>query len=169
MGGYTLAFSYFMHRSDQQIVKQIYDNKINSAKLIEIKVPVNLPYITDWKEYEQVQGQIQLNGTYYNYVRLKMTHDTMSLICIPNTVKTNLAKANVIMANEMNDVPLSKKGHDNSSSLKKSGLENEFSTSVYRYVFTIMKDPLKSEFHPLSTLLTHPYIDSPGKPPNSIA
>jgi hypothetical protein len=157
-----------MNRSDQQITKQIYDNKINSAKLFEIKVPVNLPYITDWKDYEQIEGQIQLNGTYYNYVRLKMAHDTMSLICIPNTVKTNLAKANIIMAKDMSDVPLSKKGQDNTSSLKKGSFENQYSYKISYYHFTPFYNTLKADFNPIVLLPSKPYIDSPGKPPDTI-
>jgi hypothetical protein len=41
------------------MVKQIFDNKIDDAKLIEIKIPVNMPTIQDWTEYEEIVGQIQ--------------------------------------------------------------------------------------------------------------
>jgi hypothetical protein len=143
----------------------MYDNKIDSAKLIELRVPVSMPTIQDWTEYEHISGQIQLNNAYYNYVRLKMTRDTMYLICLPNNVKTNLEKANIIMAKNLNDVPMSKKG-TTTSTVKQvdSGYDN-----VYQI--------LKCDFTPLAKLvriidltsayhLSNPYIESPGKPPN---
>ena len=115
MGGYSLLFQYYIHQSDVKMVKEIFDNKVDNAKLIEIKIPVNMPTIQDWDEYEVITGQIQLKDAYYNYVRLRMTRDTMYFVCVPNTNKTRLVNANIITAKEINDVPISKKGHDSDS------------------------------------------------------
>jgi len=164
LGGYALVINYFIHQSDVTIVKKMYNDK--SAKLIELKVPVNMPTLQDWTEYEHVEGQIQLNNAYYDYVRLKMTRDTMYLVCLPNVTKANLEKANLIMAKNLNDVPLSKKAANNSSTKKAElGYDN-----VYQVI--------KCDFAPIAKLvkvfrgnsymaLTHPYIESPGKPPNT--
>ncbi|HTD39007.1 MAG TPA: hypothetical protein VK671_00200, partial [Mucilaginibacter sp.] len=102
LGGYMLAFQYFMNMSDNQIVKQLYDNKISNGELIQLKIPVHMPTLDDWTDYANIQGQVQVKDAYYNYVRLKMTKDTLYLICLPNTVKANLAKANIIMTKNLN-------------------------------------------------------------------
>lgn len=164
LGGYELVFKYFIHQSDVQIVKQMYDNKFNSQKLIEIKVPVNMPTIQDWAEYEQVTGQIQLNGGYYNYIRIKMTRDTMSLICLPNKVKENLIKANIIAAKNLNDVPLSKKG--TTTSTKKVISEYDHVYQVLKCDYVAFEERSSPTINTLSLQLTDPYIESPGKPPN---
>ena len=168
MGGYTLFYQYYIHQSDVQMVKQIFDNKIDNAKLIEIKIPVNMPTIQDWNDYEVIQGQIQLKDAYYNYVRLKMTRDTMYFICIPNTVKTRLEKANIITAKEINDVPLSKKGQDPLT--KKINTLSEYNLQAFKY-----EHPAFESYH-LTQCTTSPYIElnkpfiaSPGKPPDFIA
>jgi hypothetical protein len=166
LGGYMLVFQYFMHRSDVQIVKQLYENKVDNVKLVELKVPVSMPTIQDWPEYEHIQGQIQLNNAYYNYVRLKMTKDTMYLICLQNDTKTKLEKANIIMAKNVADVPLSKKGASNSS--------NKKADQAYDHVYQV----LKCDYSPTEKLvkesgsfrlghLSDPYIKSPCKPPNT--
>jgi hypothetical protein len=165
MGGYSLLFQYYIHKSDVQMVKEIFDNKINEAKLIEIKIPVNMPTIQDWTEYEVIQGQIQLKDAFYNYVRLRMTRDTMYFVCIPNTVKTHLVNANIITAKEINDVPLSKKGHD--GSIKKVSLLSEYNLQAFQYHYTEFETVLKSNDKSLSINLNSPFIDSPVKPPNS--
>ncbi|HAL82863.1 MAG TPA: hypothetical protein DCO83_12015 [Mucilaginibacter sp.] len=92
IGGYSLLFQYYINKADEQMVKEIFDNKIDTTQLIQLKIPVNMPTIQDWTDYEVVEGQIQLKDAYYNYVRLKMTHDTMYFVCLPNATKTRLVK-----------------------------------------------------------------------------
>lgn len=165
LGGYTLVFQYFIQRSDVEIVKQMYDNKESSAKLIELKVPVHMPTIQDWADYEHVTGQIQLSDGYYNYVGIKMTRDTMSLLCLPNHVKDKLVKANLIIAKDINDVPLSKKG---AAPVMKKVIE------LYNEPYQLLKNDKRS-FTELAKPVVyssiqhpdHPYIESPGKPPNT--
>jgi hypothetical protein len=165
LGGYNLLFKYFIHESDVQMVKQMYDNKINSAKLIELKVPVNMPTIQDWTEYEHIAGQIQLNNAYYNYVRLKMTRDTMYLICLPNNVKADLEKANIIVAKNINDVPMSKKG-TTTPSVKKVDFGYDNVYQVLHCDYTPIAKLVNVIDHNTAAHLTSPYIESPGKPPN---
>jgi hypothetical protein len=167
IGGYTLFFEYYIHQADVQMVKQIFDNKIDNTKLIEIKIPVNMPTVNDWTEYEVIEGQIQLKDAYYNYVRLKMTHDTMYFVCIPNTVKTHLVKANIITANQINDVPITKKGHD--ASFKKINTLSDYNLQAFKYHYQEFETQLKPNDKPVSFKLNSPFIDSPGKPPNFIS
>ena len=161
-----LAFQYFMNRSDNQIVSQLYSNGANSSKLIKLKIPVHMPTLDDWTDYANIQGQVQVKDAYYNYVRLKMTKDTLYLICLPNTVKANLAKANIIMTKNLNDIPLSKKGPNNSSTKKAESTYDHFYQIVkcdYTPLAELVKINVRSEvFH-----LSNPYIESPGKPPNA--
>ncbi len=166
LGGYQFVFQYFIHQSEVQIVKEIYENKIDATRLVEIKIPVHLPGIKKWDNYVRDCGQLQLKGVYYNYLRYKMSPDTMSFICIANSVKTRLVSANLVIAKEINDVPLSKKGHD--SSQKKVNTSNEYSFTAVDYQFMAFSTLLKPSTGPISYQLNNPYIESPGKPPNSI-
>lgn len=164
MGGYDLAFKYLIHQSDVQIVKKMYNEKNGAAKLIELKIPVHMPTIQDWTEYAHISGQIELNDGYYNYVGLKMTRDTMSLLCLPNHVKDLLVKGNLIVAKNLSDVPLGKKGPDPVSKKVDQGYDNVYQVirCDYRQFAEQMKlVVIKEKIH-----TDHPYIESPGKPPN---
>jgi hypothetical protein len=147
-----------------QIVKEIYENKVDSTKLVEIKLPVHLPGIRDWSTYVVDHGQLQLKGVYYNYLRYRITRDTMSFICIANSVKTRLVSANLIIAKEISDVPISKKEHE--SSLKKISFGNEYNLQQMHYQFLAFAKVLKINVSPISYHLNFPFIESPGKPPN---
>jgi hypothetical protein len=164
-GGYTLFFQYFIHRSETQMVKQIYENKVDATQLVQIKIPVHMPQMQDWPDYEHVQGQVQLKDNYYNYVGVKMTRDTMYLVCIANSVKTRLVSANLIVAKDVSDVPLTKKGSEQSSVKKASG-GFEYNMPALHYSFVTFSQTLKGHENPISAKLTNPYIESPGKPPN---
>ena len=166
LGGYMLAFQYFMNRSDNQIVSQLYSNGANSSKLINLKIPVHMPTLDDWTDYANIQGQVQVKDAYYNYVRLKMTKDTLYLICLPNTVKANLAKANIIMTKNLNDIPLSKKGPNNSSTKKAESTYDHF-YQIVKCDYTPLAELVKINTHSEVFHLSNPYIESPGKPPNT--
>ena len=163
-GGYGLFFQYFIHQSEVQMVKQIYENKVDATQLIQIKLPMHNPQMQDWPDYEHVQGQIQLKDNYYNYVGVKMTKDTMYLVCIANSVKTRLVSANLIVAKDVSDVPLSKKGSE--AQVKKAAGGIEYNNPIVYYSFVTFSQTLKGHENPISTKLTNPYIESPGKPPN---
>ena len=150
------------------MVKQLFDNKISDDKLLEIKIPVNFPTLTDAGDtYTSVAGQIQLKDAYYNYIKLKVTRDTMYFICLPNTTKTRLVNANVITAKEISDVPINKKGHDTAA--KKINSLSEYNLQSFIYNYTAFGKNLKTDNKFVNTIINSPFIDSPGKPPNAIS
>lgn len=166
MGGYALFYQYFIHQADVQMVKEVYNDKINDSRFIELKIPVHMPTVTDWTDYEVVAGQVQLKDAYYNYVKLKMTRDTMYFICLPNTTKTRLIAANIITAKEVSDVPMSKKGEQ---AIKKVSTSDEYSLPVFKYQYAAFETLFKPGYKNVSVVISSPYIESPGKPPNFIS
>jgi hypothetical protein len=166
IGGYSLLFQYYIHKADEQMVKEIFDNKIDTTQLIQLKIPVNMPTIQDWADYEVVAGQIQLKDAYYNYVGLKMTRDTMYFVCLPNATKTRLVNANIITAKEIADVPLSKKGQEPAS--KKANTLSDYNLQAFKYSYSAHGIFQKLNKAPEFVTLDDPFIESPGKPPNSI-
>ena len=126
-----------------------------------------MPTIQDWDEYEEIVGQVQLKDAYYNYVKLKMTRDTMYFICLPNATKTRLVNANVIAAKDFADVPLSKKGQDPVS--KKVNTLSEYNLQTFKYSYAVVGISVKKNNAMLSFQLINPFIESPGKPPNFVA
>ena len=68
-------FQYLVVRSDTKLVQQLDDNHYNSKDLVEIKIPLNSPYITNTKGYERYDGSIELKGVQYNFVKRKIYND----------------------------------------------------------------------------------------------
>ena len=104
-------YEYFVYQSDKHFNEQISMNKYAVDDLVSVKVPVNMPTIDDWKDYSYVSGQIKFKDNSYNYVKLKMTKDTIFLMCIPNYKKTKLLNQNIIDARKIADIPVNRKDH----------------------------------------------------------
>jgi hypothetical protein len=94
LGGYRLVLNYFEKKADKLLVQKIDNNHYNEADLITIKIPLNLPYTVDRAEFERCDGTLNINDTFYNYVKRKLSNDTLILQCIANNKKTKLNKEN---------------------------------------------------------------------------
>jgi len=106
---------------------------------------------------------VEFNGTHYNYVKRKISNDTLYILCQPNYSKTKLVNEKTNYAGAVNDSPLNKKFP--TSSLKKDIHPGEYNQPNYEYytdnTFTIISisAPLKSS--KLPTVFYHVV----GKPP----
>ncbi len=91
--GYRIWFCYQQQRSNQQLTASLDKTEYNDKDLITIKVPLSLPFFTNWPEFERYDGSIEVEGQHYNYVKRKVYNDTLILLCIPNNERTRLANA----------------------------------------------------------------------------
>jgi len=110
-GGYLLLFQYLIFRSDERMANTIQHHQYNKTELVQVKVPMHLPNVVNWDNYEQINGEMQLKGHYYKYVGLKITRDTMFLLCLPDNKKTRLENEHIQLAKQENDSPTSKRAH----------------------------------------------------------
>jgi len=79
-------------------------------------------YTPDWPEYKRFDGEVEMNGIHYNYVKRKLSNDTLYLLCIPNRDRTKLAAAKLNYLGDSNDVtsPLNGKKTPASGSVQKA-------------------------------------------------
>jgi hypothetical protein len=91
--GYRLVTSLLQQQADIELQSTVEQNRYNNEDLVEIRVPLNLPYQTDWKEFQSYDGKIQVDGVDYRYVKRKVEKGQLVLLCIPNHSKTHLTTA----------------------------------------------------------------------------
>jgi hypothetical protein len=117
--GYFLLQAY-IKSSDNDLIKQLDEHQYDEAQLVEIKIPIRLPYATDEAEYQRIDGEIEFSGTYYNYVKRKISRDTLYVLCLPNKSKTRIVSAGNKLIKHVNDAPASEKNEEGSKKLIKS-------------------------------------------------
>jgi hypothetical protein len=164
--GYMLLFQYFIDRSDSIVFDQINNNRYKPTDLVEIKIPANFKTIENWNEYAPISGQVKLSDTCYNFAYLKMTRDTMYLLCIPNHEKARLKNAKIIYAKQISDIPINEKSR--LPLIKLSIFESDYHYPAMAFHGAIPADVVKilPDYAFLNIIKTS--IGIPGQPPDGL-
>ena len=125
--GYRWLFSTIEESATADLEQKIAAGKYNDDQLVEIQIPLNMPYYSD-KDYENVYGETDWNGEHYRYVKRKVSGNTLYLLCLPNKEKTNIAKVKNEFTKAVNDVPGNKQGSQEKNNFIKL-LTTEFKVS----------------------------------------
>jgi hypothetical protein len=153
---------------NDQLEVRLDNNAYDESHLIELKIPIHLPYLTTWSSYQRYNGEIEINGILYKYVKRKVANDTLFLMCIANTKKMHLETAKDDFFKISNDLMQNNnsKKSDNSKSAFKN-LQGEYD----RYSFVLNTiSPVDGPQHcwlPVQSqnLPSSPHI-SPEQPPD---
>ena len=163
--GHLALYEFFVYQSDRLFNEQISMNKYSLDDLVSVKVPVSMPTIQDWTDYQCISGQIKFKSNSYNYVKVKMTRDTLYLMCVPNYKKTILINKNIIDARKIADIPVNKKEH---VPFGKMASLSAFNYQVVQYRFFSPISALnRAVFHIGSDIVTC-CITSPAQPPEAL-
>jgi hypothetical protein len=103
-GGYRLVFDRLEAQTGNRMITRIDADAYDERELVEVRVPVNLPYQANWPEFERYNGEIYMDGVHYNYVKRKLHNDTLILLCLPNQEKTYLLNARETFFSLVNDL-----------------------------------------------------------------
>jgi hypothetical protein len=112
LGGYKLMLRSFEWRADRRMEARIDASRFEESELREIRVPVNLPYHSDWADFEPYSGTVEIGGVHYNYVKRRLVKDTMVLLVLPNTDRTRITHARETFYTLVNDLGLSDEGKE---------------------------------------------------------
>ena len=85
------------------------NQQYDASDLIELRVPLNLPYISDWKDFENYAGETTINGQHYRYVKRKLEKGELVFLCLPNQNGDQLQKAGNEFFKQVNDIPSTEK------------------------------------------------------------
>lgn len=102
--GYKGVFLYLEQEADSRIEARIRNLDELDKQLIAVKIPINLPYQTDWREFESVDGEMTFKGKTYKYVKRKVLRDTLILLCIDHKEKSELLKSSADYFAQVNDL-----------------------------------------------------------------
>jgi hypothetical protein len=120
--GYELYTAILQDQADKSMVTSLDQNNYTDSDLISIKVPAtHLSSYVNTKEFQRVDGKIEIEGVQYNYVKRRITEDSLELLCIPNKTATQLQTAKnefFKLVNDLQHPGQSKKTDQHSSSFK---------------------------------------------------
>lgn len=89
--GYRLLTLYLQEKASSELTEELSGNKYSDEELISLKVPVtHLSYYHNSKEFEWVDGAIEIGGIEYKYVKRRIYQDTLEVMCVPDQAAIQL-------------------------------------------------------------------------------
>lgn len=167
--GYKLVFYYMQQQADRQLETSLDNGSYNEADLITIKIPLSNPYQLNHPEFERVDGEINVKGIIYKYVKRKICDGQLVLLCLPDKNKMRLQEAKNDFFKVTNDLA-QHNGSKNAPS-KNTGFkiaDNDYMQSCNEYSFAcflIQYSRLGRCTEP--ALLSAPHV-SPEQPPDML-
>jgi hypothetical protein len=163
MGGYLPLYNYLINKADEQQVSVVERQEYADSELIVVKTALHLPYFTGNSDYTRVDGRIEMNGTQYNYVKRKVSNDTLYLLCIPNQKKTALYAEKNSLSGQYAEAPSANKNQK--STVKKTSPLSEYNCPEHRQDSPAAAAHEKKQYFPTTSSLRNNLPDHPFPPP----
>jgi hypothetical protein len=163
--GYRLAIAMFETEIDAALQLRLEQQAYNENDLVELRIPINLPYYSDWNEFESFEGETTINGQHYRYVKRKLSGGELILLCLPNKPKDQLKKAGQEYAKQVGDF---------GAPQKKTGKERF--TKIFTSDYTCLQEPARTSFQNMhkpialrfAANLSSRDITPPAQPPDHL-
>jgi hypothetical protein len=103
--GYRLLSGYLQTQADARLEARLDQEQYDPAQLIEMRVPLNMPYQLNSPDFERYDGEIEIDGVHYKYVKRKVENGHLVLLCLPNETKMRIQGAREEFFKMVNDLP----------------------------------------------------------------
>lgn len=166
--GYRGLFFIAERQWESQLKSSLDKDQYNEADLIIIRAPLQLPYVTDTREFQRTDGEVTVDGKIYRYVKSKIENGEYVLMCIPDHNKQKLEKAKADFFKDANDVlqnGSSKKSTDSKSGLFKNILPEFNCNNLHDQQIISSTRSCSYPLQPAMALPTAPHL-SPLQPPD---
>lgn len=152
---------------DNVLEAKIENSQYDESSLIEIRVPLNAPYLAENSTgFERYDGELELDGVHYKYVKRKVVNGELVLMCLPNKSKTELQNSREEFFKLVNDLNHTQsKSKSNTSSFKSVTTEYKKECNAWAIVF--MQPAQVSFINSLVSSLAEGYMVIPKQPPKA--
>ncbi len=165
--GFRLLTGFMESKADIALETKIDNSDYDESTLIEIRVPLNAPYLSDNStDFERYDGELELDGIHYKYVKRKIVNGELVLLCLPNKSKTELQNSREEFFKLVNDLNSTQnKSKSNTSSFKSVTTEykkenNSWSISALSSIQIIYNNAVRYNTAP-------GYNSAPEQPPKA--
>lgn len=93
LAGYRLFFHYIQEKADARYQISIDKDSCDNAEFLTLNVDLDMPYLAENTSFERVNGEIEVDGMIYKYVKRKISNGQLVLLCLPDQKKTNIKSA----------------------------------------------------------------------------
>ena len=114
--GYQLLSNYWQDRAERRLEASFDQNNYDESALISFKIPItSLAYYNNSYGYERMDGQIEIGGVRYQYVKRRIYGDSLEVLCLPNMTSMKLRTASNEFFRQVNDLQQQNQGKKNTT------------------------------------------------------
>jgi hypothetical protein len=162
------VFAYLEHRQDSRLEAQLDDNDYDESSLVSLKTafPIQYSYLNNKPdEFERWNGEIEIKGVKYKYVKRRFFNDSLELLCIPNVAANELKKAKQEYSRLANDLQTNPDKKQDGKMPAFKNLLSEYFAETEEWSAALDRSPQLHSSH--YALLIPQYInDGPSQPPD---
>ena len=118
LAGYRWLITYLENKAIACLDETISNFAYSEAELISIKTPVTVPYYNNSSVFESADGEVNINGNYYRFVKHRIYNDSVELLCIPDHSRKDLMSTQDDYFKLVNDLQQNTSGKKRSHSGK---------------------------------------------------
>jgi len=164
LAGYQLFSAYIESKKNAELETQLDNNNYDESQLISVKIPVTyLPYYNNSISYERVDGQIEIEGVQYKYVKRRIYHDSLEMLCIPNHNSMKLLSAKNEFFKFVNDLQHPGQNKNTNSASVKS-ITTDYENAFEQFKVNNFDFKIPFSLH-LITRITSAHRELPERPP----
>ncbi|MBC7886596.1 MAG: hypothetical protein H7Z13_01810 [Ferruginibacter sp.] len=116
--GYRVVAIFLENHENEKMELAFDENDYSDSRLISIKQPTNLPYYTNSVVFHRIDGEVNIDGIIYKYVKCRIYNDSLEMLCIPNTAKMKIQSAKADFSKMASDFQQSNNKKKSSSDSK---------------------------------------------------
>ncbi len=168
--GYRLLINLLEKSAIDNLQQVIEEKTYDPAHLIELSVNLNLPYLSDWQNWEAVEGMVTIEGIPYQYVERILQGGKMTYRCLPNSSMQQAQSARDRFMKFSFDLthPSGKNTPMQSGVSIKPPLPELFCFDLFSLASTIAPEPTIFNFHYKHLAFSSTTLSVPTPPPNVV-
>ena len=166
LAGYRLFFHYLQEKADGRYEQLLDRNAADESGMITLKVDLDMPYLAQNTTFERVNGEIDVDGVIYKYVKRKIHNGQLVLLCLPDQKKTRLKSASNDYFNYTNNLA---SNNDANQSAPKVAFEksvtSDYEQPSLNYYIGHLPRTTKFEYSQNETIVSSEHCSLPAQPP----
>ncbi|MEJ0056556.1 MAG: hypothetical protein WDN75_13430 [Bacteroidota bacterium] len=102
IAGYYLVFEGWKYHNS---VTWVFDSDNSNAQEFIVKLPMNIPYATQEKDWEKADGEFEYQGEMYRVVKQKVGLDAIYIACVKDNEGSKINQQQEEVAKTFSDKP----------------------------------------------------------------
>ena len=162
--GYRFVFTLLDNAAAKKQDAKIDAGYYNEANLVEISIPLNMPYQNRVTEFERHYGEITVDGVVYTYVKMKVDHNLLILKCIADVNRQQIKNNENSLAKANSSQDMDNNGKKQPTTFSKNVL-TDYDNKNQSFNLLANSILIKTSYPDFSTSILKTFIAMPLQPP----